>query len=70
MSAHHPMDADSHQLMVIKINYGAADNTILDMKSVNLTPPMASKLVEAIAALVLGWPELDKLEQPENVRPK
>lgn len=36
------------------------------MKTINLTPEQASELVKTIAVLVCGYPELDKLEQPEN----
>lgn len=55
------------QLLTIKVHYGR-ENRILDMASINLTPEMASELVKVIEVLVLGYPELDKLEQPENVR--
>lgn len=55
------------ELLVININYGR-DNQILNMKSVNLTPGMASELVKTISVLVCGYPELDSLEQPENIK--
>jgi len=55
------------QLLTINIHYGR-ENQILDMVSINLTPEMASELVKVIEVLVLGYPELEKLEKPENVR--
>lgn len=51
--------------LLITVWYGTA-NKILDMQSLNLTPDQASELVKTISVLVCGYPELDKLEKPEN----
>jgi len=56
-----------NELLVIKVNYGK-DNQVLNLKSINLNPHQASELVKVISVLVCGYPELDKLEQPENER--
>lgn len=61
-----PKATERIELLTIKINYGR--DQILNMKSINLTPQMASELVKTISVLVVGYPALDELEQPENAK--
>jgi hypothetical protein len=60
------VDYNKHELLVVKVKYGR-DNVILNLKSINLTPQDASEFVKAVEVLALGYPQLHKLAQRENV---